>query len=502
MQELVKRANYPPILILDVRPATRAICLVSSHYIAEQLSKPSPSFRYGVFKSPTAFREIAPLIGQSSLLIKEGDYWKMLRKRFNPGFAPAHLMTLLPKILEKTQLFSKRLDLAAANGEVVKMDNACMDLTFDIIGSVVLDVDMNAQLLGLGVMGAQEDPILKSMRYLLECYERADDLLTEVNPLLIYRRKRRGQLFDAAVKDAIKRKFVEMKADYRKNEKSSVEKGRSVFTLALQDLTVLTTAALDETADQIKTFLFAGHDTTSTTLQWAFYELSRSPQVLHKLCAELDDVLGTNTNPKYIADTLLARGEEVLQRLTYLSAVIKEILRLYPPGASARMAPLGTGFKIKAEDGREWCIDGLVAYSCHFIIGRDPKVFGPDEEIFTPDRWIGDTDTGEKTNLDMHEGEKDDEKVLPVSAWRPFERGPRNCIGQELANLEIRVILASTVRRYRFHKVGMGALLLKGDGKPTMNEKGQYIVVDELVNKRQVTGKPIDGMPMRITLTS
>jgi len=235
-------------------------------------------------------------------------------------------------------------------------------------------------------------------------------------------------------------------------------------------------------------------------LQWAFYELSRSPNALRKLRAELDDVLGANTDPEYIADTLLARSEEALERLTYLSAVVKEILRLYPPAGTSRMAPPGTGFKIRAEDGREWCIDGMIAYNCHFIIGRDPKVFGPDAEVFIPERWIGDTDTGEKMNLNMHE--KDDEKRFPASAWRPFERGPRNCIGQELANLEVRVILASTVRKYQFHKVGMGALLLGLDGKPMVNEKGQYKVVNELVNRMQLTSKPIDGMPMRITLTS
>ena len=166
------------------------------------------------------------------------------------------------------------------------------------------------------------------------------------------------------------------------------------------------------------------------------------------------------------------------------------------------MAPLGTGFKIRAEDGKEWCIDGLVAYTSHFIIGRDPKVFGPDAEIFTPERWLGDTDTGEKMNSDMLEGRKDCEKRLPTSAWRPFERGPRNCIGQELAKLEIRLILASTVRKYRFQKVGMGALVLGADGRPMLNEKGQYMVLDELVNKRQITPKPLDGMPMQITLMS
>jgi len=501
MHELVKRANYPPILILDVRPVNYPICIISSHYIAEQLSKPSPLFRYGVLKSPSAFRELVPVAGESSLLIEEGEYWRALRKRFNPGFAPAHLMTLLPKILEKTQLFLQRLDQAAANGKVIMMDNVCVDLTFDIIGSVVLDVDMNAQLLGLGVMGAQEDPILKAIRYVLKSYENEDNPLREINPLVLYRRKWYGRRFDAAVKAAIKRKFAEMKAQ-QASKKESTQKGRSVFALALQDFNVLTPAALNETTDQIKTCIFAGHDTTSTTLQWAFYELSRSPQVLYKLCAELDDVLGTDTDPKSISDMLLARGEEALQRLTYLSAVIKEILRLYPPASTLRTSPPGTNFKIRAEDGREWCIDGLAAYNCHFIIGRDPKVFGPDAEIFIPERWLGDTDTTEMTNSDMQEGGKDGEKRFPTSAWRPFERGPRNCIGQELANLEIRVILASTVRKYRFHKVGMGAVMFGANEKPMMNDKGRYMVVDELVNKRQITSKPVDGMPMQITLMS
>ena len=77
IHELVKRANYPPILLLDPRPITYPICIVSSHYIAEQLTKPSPMFKYGVPKAP-GYREFIPIIGKSSLLIEEGDRWKTL----------------------------------------------------------------------------------------------------------------------------------------------------------------------------------------------------------------------------------------------------------------------------------------------------------------------------------------------------------------------------------------------------------------------------------------
>ena len=60
--------------------------------------------------------------------------WKSLRKRFNPGFAPQHLMTLLPSILDKTQLFINNMDHLATVGQDFQMDSYCTALTFDIIG--------------------------------------------------------------------------------------------------------------------------------------------------------------------------------------------------------------------------------------------------------------------------------------------------------------------------------------------------------------------------------
>jgi len=502
MYELVKRAGYPSMLILDPRPLNYPICIVTSHIVAEQLSRPTPEFKYGVPKSPT-FSEMIPLIGKQSLLIVEGERWRGLRRKFNPGFAPAHLMTLLPKILEKTSYFIKRLDKLVDNGQVVQMDAVCVDLTFDIIGSVVLDVDLNAQLLGLGIQGAEEDSILKSMRYLLTAYENANPI-AELSPARKLSQWWRGKGYDKAIKNAIVTKAAEIKNLKRSSygEKSRSEKGRSVLALALQDHDEdeLNPASLQEIADQIKTFIFAGHDTTSSTLQWAFYELSRSPKALSRLCNELDEVLGKNTDPKTIADTLLARGEEVLQRLTYLSAVIKETLRLYPAASAARMSPKGSNFHIRA-DGQQWCIDGIMMYNSHFIIGRNPHIYGADAEYFVPERWLGDFDTSEKTNIyqDSEKGTIQDDKKIPPAAWRPFERGPRSCIGQELANLEARVILALTVRRYSFEKVGMGALDLRGyEGKPILNELGQYKTVSEMVNRRQITSKPLDGMLMKI----
>jgi cytochrome P450 len=71
---------------------------------------------------------------------------------------------------------------------------------------------------------------------------------------------------------------------------------------------------------------------------------------------------------------------------------------------------------------------------------------------------------------------------IPVSAWRPFERGPRNCIGQELANMEARVIMACTLRRYDFIKVGCGEVETDEKGQPIVEETGKYRTKSELLS--------------------
>src|SRR5262249_1033040 len=106
-------------------------------------------------------------------------------------------------------------------------------------------------------------------------------------------------------------------------------------------------------------------------------------------------------------------------------------------------------------------LDGNWIYINHNLIHRDRAVFGDTANIFVPERWLGSDGT-------------------PVSAWRPFERGPRNCIGQELANIEARIIIAMLVYRYEFIKVGLGEVDLGENGQPTVNANGQFNVKSEL----------------------
>jgi cytochrome P450 len=83
-------------------------------------------------------------------------------------------------------------------------------------------------------------------------------------------------------------------------------KSRSILSLSLQNMNTLTEQAIDEACDQLSTFLFAGHDTTSILLSWVFYELSRTPHALWAVRDELNDLFGLGTYDSILHTSLHA----------------------------------------------------------------------------------------------------------------------------------------------------------------------------------------------------
>lgn len=458
----------PEYMFFDTRPVQYPLVLVASHEMAEQVSRASKTQQYSVTKSPTVQQGLGELIGRYSLISENGESWRGLRKTFNPGFAPQHLLTLLPVVVDKTCTFVKRLDALATSGVAVEMESYCTDVTFDIIGDVVTNIDCRAQ-----DDSEQAHDIVRNFRTLKAVYTGDNGLMASwLNLPLRVKKYIYSQRLDSAVKKCILEKFADIKDAQHSDTKG--KKDRSVLALALEGVDELTPYILQSTADSVKSFLFAGHDTTAILLQRLFYALSIHPDCLAKIRAEHDAVFA-DSEP---SDVFLERPDETMKALKYTSACIKEALRLWPPAGSARMSH--NGFKLRTSDGDDVCVDKCVIYLCHHIIQRDPKVYGDTANDFVPERWVGDSDTSSASTED--DGSTAGESKIPISAWRAFERGPRNCIGQELANMEARVILACVMRRYDFVKVGLGEVDTDAMGQPVMDRKGKYKTKSDLIN--------------------
>ncbi|KAK1757100.1 cytochrome P450 [Echria macrotheca] len=478
--------SRPPLMMVDLWPLNRPTAVITSHELAEQITRPSKMFATSTPKNDMGYLE--PLIGSSSILAAHGEKWKGLRRRFTAGFAPSHLMTLLPLMAEKTGAFIDALDTYAQTGQVFGLVSNITSLTFDIIGAVVIGVDLGAQS-----ESDDNNELLRLFRALLATFsDDKTDYPWWLIPHIKIRRNRLGRQIDHILREIVRKKW----ADRQQAKSSSREKSlrdRSILSLSLDeygDQIELSEKQINETGDQLKTFLLAGHDTTSTAISWVFYELTRTPQALQAVRAELDAIFGPDTAPDKVLAQLLSPPQPGTQhpihRMTYISAVIKEAFRVHPSSGSAREPPDGSRYTVRAPDGTEHCLNGTIIYICHTIIQRDRSVFGSSADDFVPERWL-------------------DERAAeyPASAWRPFERGPRACIGQEFANIEIKVIIAMAARRYDFVKVGLGELVLDDQtGEPKLGEDGQYLVKSELYKTRQVIAKPVDGMRMKVKLAS
>ncbi|KAL3472841.1 cytochrome P450 monooxygenase [Aspergillus californicus] len=484
----------PPLVLIDYRPICRPVLFIGSHEIAEQISRSTKLFRTSVPKVDLGYLE--PILGRSSILSAEGEEWKRLRRMFNPWFSLQHLMTLLPPIVDKTMTFVHCLDRLSNSGEEVSLMSLIMKLMYDIIGSAILDVDLNAQHVDPG----QQGDAVRAFAELLDAYW--DDkihlpwwckLPSEI------KRRRLGKRVDRALKSIICCKHEEQQQQLQqrygdggeKRNKTQIHSPRGIISLILQDADIqspLPQDVLDRTCDQLKTFLLGGHDSPSATLAWAFYELSRTPRAMLAVRAELDALFGTGTDANAVCSRLASsEGPDLLSRMSYVTAVLRETLRLHTPASTARYAPSGSGLVVTTPTGEELCLDDLIIYNCNSIIHRDPAVFGETADSFIPERWLKENHSSNSRT------------TIPPSAWRPFERGPRACIGQEFASIEMRVIIAAVARQFEFTKIGLGEIALDArTGSPILGHDGQCVVKSHVYNTRQITARPVDDMMVKV----
>ncbi|XP_031223850.1 sterol 26-hydroxylase, mitochondrial isoform X1 [Mastomys coucha] len=186
-----------------------------------------------------------------------------------------------------------------------------------------------------------------------------------------------------------------------------------------------------ETIATFPELLLAGVDTTSNTLTWALYHLSKSPEIQEALHKEVTGVVPFRKVPQH----------KDFAHMPLLKAVIKETLRLYP------VVP--TNSRIITEKETE--INGFLFPKntqfvlCHYVVSRDPSVF-PEPESFQPHRWL-------------RKRETDNSGIQHPFGSVPFGYGVRSCLGRRIAELEMQLILSRLIQKYEVVLApGMGEL--------------------------------------------
>lgn len=188
-------------------------------------------------------------------------------------------------------------------------------------------------------------------------------------------------------------------------------------------------------------FMLAGHETTSTQTQWALYCLSKHPEVVAKMRAEIESVFGDQEEVSY----------DEVQDMQYLDCVTKEMHRVYAPVTSTMrtclkddVIPLGKSYALRDGSGTFDSVrvfknqDLLIPLQ---VVNFSEPVWGPTAREFDPSRWLPENlpQSARDSGLPMH--------ILT------FLSGPRSCVGQRFAIVEFKVLLACLVRNFDFERV-------------------------------------------------
>ncbi|KAJ5090037.1 Cytochrome monooxygenase FUM15 [Penicillium argentinense] len=377
------------------------------------------------FEKPETLRQSLRRIVGDGVLLTEGDEHKIQRKNLMPAFAYRHIKDLYPvfwaKSVEMVKLIEK--ELPARKDNIVQVSDWSSRATLDIIGVAGMDHDFNSLELPFNKLTMSYKSIFKSPSVFTK-FLFALAMITGQLTLLQSLPTQRNKDINAggeAIRD-VARQMIKEKKEKMKNNPDT-QAGVDIISVAMANGTFDD----ENLVDQLMTFLGAGHETTSSAMQWAVYALSKHPEVQARLREEIRANLPSISDPN--AEAIDAAK---IDSLPYLHAVCNEVLRFHPSVPSTvRIAvkdttllgkpiPKGTFFVIAPE-----------------VVNHMEELWGPDANEFNPDRFMG-------------PGKANTGGANSNYSFLTFLHGPRSCIGQGFAKAELACLLAATVGRFTF----------------------------------------------------
>uniref|UniRef100_A0A0N5BE61 Cytochrome P450 n=1 Tax=Strongyloides papillosus TaxID=174720 RepID=A0A0N5BE61_STREA len=343
------------------------------------------------------------------LLISDGDKWRQKRKLLTPKFNYNMLKGYFKVYNDESRILMGKFEPYSESGVEVNAFEYAKRAVLDIICNTAMGVRLNAQ-------SNHDHEYIRAIRKFHELnLEFVKMPLYEFKPIYYlfgsgFERDRVIKVLHSFAKNVIKQKTKEF-------EENNGEINDNTFLSMLLGLKKENNWNDNDIFEEVNTFLFTGHDTSSSLLSFAWWELGLNLEIQGKVYDEIFDVYGEEERDVVSED---------LPKLPYLEMFLKETLRRHA------ILPY---FIRTLKNETEVC-GMLLPKESNILFAPqhsnfNPNIF-PDPYKFNPDRFL-----------------PENASKLSQYDFTPFSAGPRNCIGQKFGMNQVKVMLIWTLRRYK-----------------------------------------------------